>query len=139
MCPSGNVKVFTAGWTSAAGTAGGAVGAAGGAAGAAGGAGTSVEGTSALGVAVGVARAVAEDVAEALRLGTALCAVAFSAGRGPQAESTRLRVRPVIVTALQSLKRLDVMFLVPPERRVIGAVSAPLTARISGPAASVKD
>lgn len=129
MCPSGNVKVFRAGWTGAAGgaagTAGGAAGAAGGAAGAAGGAGTSVEGTSALGVAVGVARAVAEGVAEALRLGAALCAVAFSAGWGPQAESTRLRVRPVIVTALQSLKRLDVMFLVPPERRVIAQCLPP--------------
>ncbi len=97
MCPSGNVKVFDAGWTGAAGGAGGA--------------GTAGEGTSALGVAVGVARAVAEGVAEALRLGAALCAVAFSAGWGPQAESIRLRVRPVTVAALQSLKRLDVMFL----------------------------
>ena len=78
-----------------------------------------MEGASALGVVVGVARAVGEVVAEALRLGAALCAVASFAGWGPQAESIRLRVRPVIVTALQSLKRLDVMFLVPPERRVI--------------------
>ena len=73
-----------------------------------------MEGTSVLGVAVGVARVVGEVVAEELRLGAALFA-----GWEPQAESIRLRVRPVIVTALQSLKRLDVMFLVPPERRVI--------------------
>ena len=79
MCPSGNVKVLRAGWTGAAGAAAGggrrAAGAAGGAAGAAGGAGTSVEGTSVLGVAVGVARAVGEVVAEALRLGAALCSL----------------------------------------------------------------
>lgn len=78
-----------------------------------------MEATSVLGVAAGVARAVGEVVAEALRLGASLCAVASFAGWGPQAESIRLRVRPVTVTALQSLKRLDVMFLVPPERRVI--------------------
>lgn len=88
MCPSGNVKVFRAGWIGAAGVAGATA--------------LGVAGAAALGVAVpvGAARAVGEDVAAALRPGAALCAVALSYCWGPQAERTRLMLRPATVTAL---------------------------------------
>lgn len=89
MCPSGNVKDFSAGCTVAAGAAGwaGILGA----------------GAAVVAVVVGegeaLARAVSVDVAVALRLGAAFSAVAFSAGCGPQAERIRLKVRPATLTA----------------------------------------
>ncbi|WP_146068866.1 hypothetical protein [Arthrobacter sp. ZGTC131] len=92
MCPSGNVKDFTVGWTGSTGWAGilgaGAVVTAGGVcagwvavaccAGTSGDEATVVAGD--VGVAVVVAKAVGADGAAALRLGAALSAVAFSAG-----------------------------------------------------------